>query len=57
MFVSVTMILLHFQFYIDVLPIYKVNLIYKEYPDQLERISVEIDDQVIQELSDDVDDY
>jgi hypothetical protein len=55
--VSVTMILLHFQFYIDVLPIYKVNLIYKEYPDQLERISVEIDDQVIQELSDDVDDY
>jgi hypothetical protein len=34
-----------------------VELVYKEYQVQLEIISIEIDDQVIQELSDDVEDY
>jgi hypothetical protein len=57
MFVFVTMILLHFQVYVDVLQAYKLELVYKEYQDQLERIFFEIEDQVIQELSDDVEDY
>ncbi len=57
MFVFVTMILLHFQVYVDVLQAYKLELVYGEYQDQLERIFFEIEDQVIQELSDDVEDY